>query len=398
MELNTTSSYVTNKQTCNAAHERLAELPLTLQPTEGTALASKEQKDYDRILISLLELADNGSASGLRVLLNQLLEARKKTALMGFRNLSARMIKRMINISAHGNDAPIHAMLRQLHRYLALQNRMINDQWKNPQGARELAQKLRDARGELYRLTSTRKHTVGDVREAMGATLVFAVDKGIQQISRAAEVLDTRRQHSMSKSLPAGGRRAFADWLFNQFLSYRALRHTSLEMSWGLRTYVPGSFGFGVNIGPWVMLYSGSVHDYQSQTVPMRINPGATFATPLGVVTYNRPGWGSGPSLPFASAYLDSQRYKLLIGFDGILYVRLGEWEGRGPYVTVSASVPVWPAISLTYNLSIFSPGFSLLVHRSTPIARKIRALTDRYINIVLAPFRAIRGLFKATG
>ncbi len=128
--------------------------------------------------------------------------------------------------------------------------------------------------------------------------------------------------------------------------------------------------------------------------VPARINPRATIASPFGVATYNRPGFGAGASLPFASTYLDAARYKLLFGFDGVGYVRIVDWEGRGPYFTISASIPVWLGTSITWNASIFSPGFDPLVRKSTPLARKVRVWTDRYIDALKRPFKALKSFW----
>ena len=113
----------------------------------------------------------------------------------------------------------------------------------------------------------------------------------------------------------------------------------------------------------------------------MLVNPGVTIATPFWIGTYNRPGIGMGPSLPLGNAYLDAQRYKLLLGADGVGYVRVGHWEGRGPYGTVSGSFPLFPGIRGTWNASLFSPGLEPVVHRSTPLARWIRAKSEAASN-----------------
>jgi hypothetical protein len=164
-----------------------------------------------------------------------------------------------------------------------------------------------------------------------------------------------------------------SSWVLRQFFSYQSILNTGVETSVGFRFVIPGTGGLGANAGLWVMMYSGTLRDYLAQAVPMRINPGATLATAFFVTTLNRPGFGFGPSVPWGNAYVDAYRYKLLVGFDGVGYVRTGEWRGRGAYSTISGSLPFMPAMRFTWNASVFSPGFVPLVSRTTPAAMKLQ-------------------------
>ncbi len=176
--------------------------------------------------------------------------------------------------------------------------------------------------------------------------------------------------------------------LLDSFASSEALLKTGLETSVGFRLVIPGTGGLVANMGLWVMFYSGSIAGFLTRSNPMLVNPGVTIATPFWIGTYNRPGIGMGPSLPFGNAYLDAQRYKLLLGADGVGYVRVGHWEGRGPYGTVSGSFPMFPGVRGTWNASLFSPGLEPVVHRSTPLARWIRAKSEAASNRLTRLFR----------
>ena len=162
--------------------------------------------------------------------------------------------------------------------------------------------------------------------------------------------------------------------ILERFASKDALLRSGLETSVGFRFVIPGTGGLIANAGLWIMIYSGSLQGYLTRSNPMLLNPGFTLATPVWILTWNRPGLGMGPSLPFGNAYLDSQRYKLLLGADGVGYVRVGYWEGRGAYGTVSGSFPLMLGLRGTWNASLFSPGLEPVVARSTPLARWIRA------------------------
>lgn len=171
------------------------------------------------------------------------------------------------------------------------------------------------------------------------------------------------------------------------FLSRDSLVRTGFETSWGVRLIVPGTVGFLGNAGPWVMFYTGQIRDYQAMQVPFRINPGATLATDIATLTMNRPGFGAGTATPIASGYVDSARSKLLVGRDGVLYVRVGIWEGRGAYFTVSAFIPLLPWMHITWNASVFSPGWEPLVRWSHPATIWVRGQADWLWNTITHSF-----------
>ena len=175
--------------------------------------------------------------------------------------------------------------------------------------------------------------------------------------------------------------------VLERFASVEALMISGMETSVGFRFVIPGTGGLIANAGLWMMIYSGSLTGYLTRSNPMLWNPGFTLATPIWIATWNRPGLGMGPSLPFGNAYLDAQRYKLLIGADGVGYVRVGHWEGRGAYGTVSGSFPLVPGLRGTWNASLFSPGLEPIVRRSTPLARWMRTksttVNDRLFRLV---------------
>jgi hypothetical protein len=85
--------------------------------------------------------------------------------------------------------------------------------------------------------------------------------------------------------------------MLRQFFSYDALLHTGIETSWSFHLIIPVTGGVGANFGTWAMFYSGNLRDYLAQAVPMRVNPGITFATTVLVWTVNRPSIEYGPSL-----------------------------------------------------------------------------------------------------
>lgn len=233
----------------------------------------------------------------------------------------------------------------------------------------------------------------GQVRRGFDAVArrgVDGLDRTFRIVGRVAAAAAQPLSRVGGRSLPARAVRG-AGALIDGFLSYESLRRSGLETSWGVRTYIPGTFGVTGNAGPWVMAYSGRLIDAQARTQPMRINPGATLATPVWIGTVNRPGLGAGGAFGAASAYIDRARYKLLLGIDGVLYVRIGDWVGRGPYFTVSASIPITPMTSVTWNASLFSPGFAPLVRWSTPIAFWVRRRTMRLQ-------RAMRRLVSRSG
>lgn len=226
------------------------------------------------------------------------------------------------------------------------------------------------------RLASPAEAAAIRVNNAATAVLANAAYAAIQPVGWTAEQI--ARPLMASRHWITGGKVSRGlGHIIHGFLSRDSLARTGLETSWGVRFIVPGTVGFIGNAGPWVMFYTGQIRDYQAMAVPFRINPGATLATDVATLTMNRPGFGAGTATPIASGYVDSARSKLLIGKDGVLYIRVGEWEGRGAYFTVSAFIPLLPWMHITWNFSVFSPGWQPVVRWSRPAIIWVRGQAD---------------------
>ncbi len=224
------------------------------------------------------------------------------------------------------------------------------------------------------------------INNAATGGLARLIHAAIQPIGWSAEQVS--KPLKSADSWYKGGKlaRGVGDVL-DGFLSRDSLAKTGFETSWGIRLLVTGTVGIYGNAGPWVMAYTGRLRDYQAMAVPFRINPGATLATDVATFTWNRPGFGAGSATPLASGYVDGARSKLLIGRDGIAYLRIGEWEGRGPYFTVSAFIPLLPWMHITWNASIFSPGWAPLVTWSRPAVIWVRGQADWLYRTATKPF-----------
>ena len=84
-----------------------------------------------------------------------------------------------------------------------------------------------------------------------------------------------------------------------------------------------------------------------------------------------------------------------MIGRDGWIYVRVGDWESRGPYFTFSANVPLSPILKISYNFSLFSPGFGPMANYLYPHAKRVQAWTIRLNRALGTPFRKAWGGIK---
>ncbi len=352
------------------------DIPATLEVTEGTDQASKTQRAYDVALEKVLDLSRPLSADDLIASLNGLEEARRDVGLDGFRNLSTDVIRRVASAVRQDEDEWNRALRINLGRFVRAQRTMLSEMSATPEQVSRMSTRIYASYLALHKqLLPPLRYTVLATRTRLRLSFINGADRMIRAIGQVSPAISKRLSAvSGQTGLERWAHRT--GWVFENFLGYDALRNTGLETSWGFRFVIPGTGGLVANGGGWAMFYTGSLHNYQSMAVPMRINPGFTVATPFWVFTLNRPGIGMGPSLPWASAYVDSQRYKLLLGIDGVGYARVGEWEGRGPYGTVSGSLPFIPGIRITWNASIFSPGMNPIVKKATPLARNIRMQT----------------------
>jgi hypothetical protein len=252
------------------------------------------------------------------------------------------------------------------------------------------AMQLRAIDGRLAKIVSGKTLAfLASINNRLVLSIANGLHYAIQPIGLIAEIVS--RPLKSSRHWYTGGSVArFFGHMIDGFLSREALTRTGLETSWGVRLIVPGTAGFFGNAGPWAMFYTGQIRDYQAMSVPFRVNPGVTVATDIATFTWNRPGFGAGTATPLASGYVDSARSKLLVGRDGILYVRVGEWEGRGPYFTVSAFIPLLPWMHITWNFSIFSPGWAPLVKWSHPVVIWVRAQADWLWRTATKPFKLL--------
>ncbi|MEP2981625.1 MAG: hypothetical protein ABJO86_19200 [Lentilitoribacter sp.] len=251
----------------------------------------------------------------------------------------------------------------------------------------EMAYKLRLVDTDLaHYLAGSFESAMTRVNNKVTIVLVNMTHALIQPIGWAAEQI-ARPMMASTHWITGGKVTRIIGQTIHGFLSRESLAKTGLETSWGTRFIVPGTVGFIGNAGPWVMLYTGQIRDYQAMSVPFRINPGATLATDVATLTINRPGFGAGSATPIASGYVDSARSKLLIGRDGVLYVRVGIWEGRGAYFTISAFIPLLPWMHITWNASLFSPGWEPLVRWSHPFTIWVRGQADWIWTKIKKPF-----------
>lgn len=343
------------------SEDDMPERPRSLQLDSATDAKSDEWSAYLATETAFLERGSQESLADMEV-------ARKALGLDAYRALPPRLLP--------AAAAPAD-MLIALRRYAELRHAMLQGTLDDVGSMAEAARLLHKAEFVLL----GHKHRLGGLqfrrlKAAFRLNLLLAAEKMARVISRDSKPL----ADGLAKVTGKTGLERWAHrtaWTLRQFFSYHALLHTGFETSWGFRFIIPGTGGIGANAGAWVMLYSGNIRDHLAQAVPMRINPGFTFATAVFVWTINRPGVGYGPSLPWGNAYVDAQRYKLLLGFDGVGYVRTGEWRARGPYTTVSGSLPFLPLVRITWNASIFSPGFVSLVRWSTPMAERLQAQAE---------------------
>lgn len=342
--------------------------------------------DLRELLEDLADFAATHNLNAVTERIDGLIAARKALGQYGFDQISARRLRQLRRYLQPGRLASLSAVARMMLRKHELQADLLGgNMWGKSLRAQSKAVREIDTR--IVSLIGGRVETaLVRLNNRAVSGLVAAGSLAVEPIGRAAELAADILDHPGKRyRLPRITAR-----LIRGFLSRDALYRTGLETSWGFRLYLPGTGGFIGNWGLWHMLYTGTLRDYQAMAVPFRNNPGSTAAADFGTLTVNRPGFGYGSATPLASAYLDRARYKLLIGRDGIAYIRIGYWEGRGPYFTISASIPITPFMNVTWNASMFSPGFGPLVTWSTPLARRLRSFTDRIVGRAVAPFRRV--------
>ncbi|MGC3939869.1 hypothetical protein ACOTTU_18835 [Roseobacter sp. EG26] len=345
--------------------------------------------DFDNVaMVSLME----AETRLLQLPTIQTLEAMAKTrshlGLDGYRALPSKLVTKLPEVMAAGDDANGRALLEGLNRYAQARHVLMSDAALSPRDLRDRVWAMHEAHLAILRnsLPTARYAMVAPVLRTR-VSLLIGLERGFEVVSRvSAPVARWLAAVTGDTGIERWAHRTAG--ILRQFFTHEALLYTGLETSWGFRVVIPGTGGIGANMGGWVMLYSGSLKNYLSDAVPMRINPGFTLATAVFVWTFNRPGIGFGPSVPWGNAYVDAHRYKLLIGFDGVGYVRTGEWRGRGPYSTVSGSLPLMPGIRITWNASVFSPGFVPLVRYSTPFAQRMQKHAEGLTNWIASPFK----------
>ena len=296
------------------------------------------------------------------------------------------LLKRMDRL----NGTQLAALAANIQRRQMLQGKLRAADG-DPEEVASMARELRELDSTIADvLASDAEAAMTTVVNSVMGPLVNIADAAIQPVGAVSEwvasgLKSSRRWYTGGKLARGLGH------VIEGFLSRESLARTGFETSWGVRFIVPGTVGFLGNAGPWVMLYSGQVRDYRSMAVPFRVNPGATVATDVATFTWNRPGFGAGTATPLASGYVDAARSKLLLGRDGIAYIRIGEWEGRGAYFTVSAFIPLLPWMHITWNASIFSPGWTPLVTWSRPAVTWVRGQADWLWRKITAPAQWLR-------
>lgn len=349
---------------------------------------------YVAAFYEALEHAARGPARGDRgPLRHALISAERHARALGLhgydlfpRRRITQFLKRLDRLEA----SRLASLARKIERrqYLQAQLQAPN---QDPVERMSMTRELREVDSEIADdLASDAEAALTVVTNSLMVPLVLAADAAIQPIGAVAEWIASALKSS--RRWYTGGKvaRGFGH-VIEGFFSRESLARTGFETSWGVRFIVPGTAGFLGNIGPWVMLYSGQLRDYRTMSVPFRVNPGATLATDVATFTINRPGFGAGTALPLTSGYVDAARSKLLIGRDGIAYIRIGEWEGRGPYFTISAFIPLLPWMNITWNASIFSPGWAPLVSWSRPAVIWVRGQADWLWRQLSAPSRWMR-------
>jgi len=421
----------------------ISHYPLSIDSTAEPDDVPIEQREFDAALARFL-VSDN-AGQAVRVG-EELIALRKKLHVNRFRSTPVRQLKPIVAALRDADDGRVATVLGHYQSLLQAQAGIMQHRGLSPAETRESTKTVFDARNALRRICHGRVtaglmrarsdsalallNGVDRVYEAIGSascskavelrrridsdqprrltlrTLAWLLERLPEQGLLQGLLRDTRagtwaasRATSLRGKLDSRpgfwGLRARA-WVLENFLSYDALRHSGVETSWGFRITPPGDpLGLAFNTGPWVMFYSGSLHNYQSGAVPYRINPGATVAFPNYVFTINRPGLGSGPATPAASAYVDSSRYKLMVGRDGWIYVRVGDWESRGPYFTFSANIPLNTNLKISYNFSLFSPGFGPMANALYPYAKRVQAWNIRANHRLGAPFRWVWRVMK---
>lgn len=380
--------------------EKLSTKSIQALDTTAEQLATAQTKydtAFDEMIARMLNPLARVDMPELQRVVDQVFASRKALGIYGFGALSHRMLRR---IKKWIQDAPvqdIHQMAHALAAWRALQAEILMHSAMDP----EVPVKARQLRAMhslmVARVSGPIERKIVVASNQLVSGIVTFVNRVVMPIGFAAEKVAGVLQSSTS--IWTGGKVARGLGLFIEaFFSRDALANTGFETSWGFRVFPPGSFGFLANGGPWMMLYTGTLRQYQAQAVPFRVNPGATLALDILTLTQNRPGFGMGSALPVGSAYLDRARYKLLVGRDGVAYIRIGEWEGRGPYFTISAFIPLTPFMNITWNASIFSPGFKPLVVWSTPVARWLRGVSDAVFSRLTAPFRTVWRIMTRKG
>lgn len=311
---------------------------------------------------------------------------RQALGLNGYDLLSVRKIKQLIKTVKSADMAAVSRVLGLLAARQSAQVRLDADlDWAEIPSA---AHTLREADAKLLaQITPRWEQAAWRANHAVFGTVTAGLHAAITPVGWVAEKIAAPLLRA--RGVWQGGRVArISGHIIGGFLSRDALARTGFETSWGVRFIVPGTAGFIGNAGPWVMFYTGQLRDYQKMAVPFRVNPGATLATDLATFTQNRPGFGAGTATPLASGYVDAARSKLLVGRDGVLYVRVGEWEGRGAYFTVSAFIPLTPWMHITWNASLFSPGWRPVVAWSRPATLWVRGQADWLWTKLTSPFR----------
>lgn len=296
-----------------------------------------------------------------------------------------------------GDEKQKRYLLKTLAKYIALQEELRFNRSPSSEDVQRLSKQIYDVYLSMLKLYPHCLRVVfRKKRIEKQLRWINAADSSMAFIGKHSCRLGTRLRNVNTGIKWIDKSFSMISFVLLNFFSYQSLRKTQFETSWGWRHYIPGTLGMAGNMGGWVMMATGNLDDLQGLSEPMRVNPGATFYLPWVVGTANRPGFGWGPVTPIASAYTDKHRFKLLVGIDGVLYVRVGEWAHRGSYFTVSASIPVLPGTSITWNASLFSPGFELLLRYVTPYSHKIQHYSEIFYAKVSYPVKLVKmGLNK---
>lgn len=336
-----------------------------------------------------MHIAENFDADArpsLITVLEGALDARKRLGLYGFDLFPARRLRQVLTWSRRAVPHRVSAVGKLLRQRQAAQQVLLQGQMSDSNRV-ETARVLRRLDSEIALIVASRvENGVIRVNNRAMVTLTKVLASAVGPVGLGFEWLSERMKRA--NGILQGGKLVRGmGWVIGAFLSRESLYRTGFETSWGFRAIIPGTEGFLGNVGPWVMFYSGSLRDYTSMAVPFRVNPGFTIATDIGTITQNRPGFGAGTATPLVSGYVDKARSKFLLGRDGVIYIRVGEWEGRGPYFTISAFIPLTSVIRITWNFSIFNPGWAPLVEWSKPLTLWVRAQSDWLWDKIKKPF-----------